>query len=433
MTKARTARFNAKRKTIVEAGTRILNRTGLSGFGLTEVAAEAGLKRPGIVYYFANAEELAEDIYSGALDQIEHRIETAGKAADPAARLGNLIELELRHHAAERRGEAIRRPQLGEIRALSPERRRRLGQRYHAILGRVAALLEVDGRQGRPIDRLGPAQIVMETVFWLPAWIDDYEPWMFDRVRDSIVDVLVNGYALTARHPRPATRARPLPDRKGAIDLEDYMRTATRLICASGFRGGSIDRIARELGVTKGSFYHHLDEKMELIEACFAHSQNRLSKLQREASEQRLPPVERLARVLQNVVEIQLDGRFPLLRTSALPALSAEARAKIIAQSRRNFRWYASELMQGIFEGEVRQVDPHIAAQVIGVAVNAVYDLSRLSQGAVSFADAPAFCALLERGITGLDKGAADVRNPGLQSQFHKRSMFAAGREKTDH
>lgn len=433
MARVRTARFHAKRQTIVDAGARILNRTGLSGFGLAEVAAETGLKRPSIVYYFANAEELAETIYSGALDQIEQRLATAGKAADPRARLTALFELELRHHAAERTGDAARRPQLGELRALSPDRRRKLGQRYHAILERMAAMLEVDAREGRTIHRIGPAQIVMEAVFWLPAWIDEYEPWMFERVRDGIVDVLLGGYAATASEYRPPILTEPMRDQHGTIELEDFMRAATRLICDSGFRGGSIDRIASKLGVTKGSFYHHLDEKSELIEACFAHSQTRLAQMQRQAGDLGLSPSQCLSAVLRNVVEVQLDGRFPLLRTSALPALSAEARAKIIVRSRRSFRWFATQLADGIADGGLRAVDPYIGAQILGVSVNAVYDLTRLYNGSVSVDDAASFCSLLEHGIIHPGEARHASKNGGLQSDIHKRSMLTAGRERKNH
>lgn len=399
MARARTARFNDKRAKIVEAGARVLNRTGLSGLRLTEVAAETGLKRPSLVYYFANAEELAEAIYSSALDQIEQRVAAASMEVDPYKRLSRLIDLELAHHAAERAGEAIRRPQLGELRALSPDRRRALGRRYHVVLHQVADMLEVGQRNQRLIEKLGPAQIAMETVFWLPAWLDEFEPWMFDRVREAVVDLLSNGFAVRSVGPSSALLSEPEPARKSAIDLEDYLRAATRLICDAGFRGGAIDKVAARLGVTKGSFYHHLDEKEELIETCFAHSQERLSNLQRRASERGLPLGESVSVVLLSVVQIQLDGRFPLLRTSALPALSAEARGQIIGQSKRNFRWFASELAAGVAAGTVRPIDPHIAAQIVAVAANAVYDLSRFYPDAISIKDARAFCRMLERGI----------------------------------
>lgn len=103
--------------------------------------------------------------------------------------------------------------------------------------------------------------------------------------------------------------------------------------------------------------------------------------------------------VLASVVQIQLDGRFPLLRTSALPALAAEQRASIIAQAKRNFRWFASEIAAGIAQGTMRPLDPHIAAQIVAVAANAVYDLARLYRGSITIRDARRYCRMLECGI----------------------------------
>ncbi len=49
----------------------------------------------------------------------------------------------------------------------------------------------------------------------------------------------------------------------------DFLRAATELINAEGYRGASVSKIASRLNVTKGSFYHHLETKDELVEECF--------------------------------------------------------------------------------------------------------------------------------------------------------------------
>lgn len=378
MSKAKTARWEEKREAILDAAMHVLNRTGLSGFRLSEVAAEIGLKRPSIVYYFANVEELAEAVYHRALDQIEGRVTLAAAEDNPPARLKKLLELELDYHAAQREGRAVRRPQLGEIRALSSDRRRVLGRRYHKILSDVSAMLDIADRRLRMINRLGPPLVVMESLFWLPAWLDQYESWAFPHVRDAMLETLLDGLMLNGRKSSAAILGEPPRIQRKAIDQDDYLRSASRLICDWGVRGTAIDRISSDLGVTKGSFYHHIAQKHELIEACFTQSQQRLSEIQRRASEREMSHADRVNSVASTIIAIQLDGRFPLLRTSALPAVSAEARAKIITQSTRNFRWFASEISAAIASGAMHARDPHIAAQIVGVTINAVYDLPRL-------------------------------------------------------
>ena len=399
MAKPKTARWEEKREAILDAATHVLNRNGLSGFRLADVAAQIGLKRPSIVYYFANVEELAEALYARALAQLEERVSHAEQGGDPRECLARLFELELAHHADERAGLAIRRPQLGEIRALSSDRRRGLGRRYHGILERVASMLGKDVCSARLVEVIAPAQVIMETVFWLPAWIDEYETWAFPRLREVLVETLLDGVMAKDTCARtPYIPEEPRLERK-AIDQDDYLRSATRLICAMGFRGGGIDRISAELGVTKGSFYHHINQKDELIEACFAHSQQRLSAIQRRAAERDMSPAERLRAVISTLISIQIEGRFPLLRSSALPALSADARTKIIAQSNRNFRWFASEIAEGIANGEMHSRDPHVSAQVLGAAINAIFDLPRLYGEGIGAKDVPYCAALLMHGI----------------------------------
>lgn len=399
MSKAKTARWEEKREAILDAAARVLNRTGLSGFRLAEVAKEIGLKRPSIVYYFANAEELAEALYARALDQIEDRVTLAQAQQNARAHIDKLFQLELSHHADEREGKAIRRPQLGEVRALSSERRRKLGTRYRRIIQRVANMLGDDAPRSKLIERIGPAHIVMETLFWLPAWLDEYEPWAFQQVRETLVDTLTNGVLASPGHLQTHRLVERPRSRSETIDQDDYLRAASHLICDYGIRGAAIDRVSAALGVTKGSFYHHVAQKNELIEACFAHSQDRLTAIQKMASERVSPAEERLSSVLTSIVEIQLSGNFPLLRSSALPALSADARAKIIAQSNRNFRWFASEIAAGVAAGALRSFDPHISAQVIGTAINAVYDLGRLYGDEIGPDDTAFYRDLLMHGI----------------------------------
>ena len=59
--------------------------------------------------------------------------------------------------------------------------------------------------------------------------------------------------------------------------LRAFLLAATRLINELGYRGASVQRIASELNVTKGSFYHHLDAKDDLVAACYRRSFDRIA------------------------------------------------------------------------------------------------------------------------------------------------------------
>lgn len=401
MASQKTARWNEKKDAIADAGAKILNRTGLTGLNLADVAAEVGLKRPSLVYYFGNVDDLAAEIYARSLSQLEERVEVALKENTPRDGLARLFEIELEYYEKERLGEWVRRPHLGEVRALPLDHRRTLGAQYHQLLKRVAQLVGSADRPGRLINSLGPAHLVMENIFWLPAWVESYDSWNFPHVRDSIVDVLLKGFVTKTGSYDSSEVGEPLAEAGTDVGQSDYLETATRFICEFGIRGAAIDRISAELGVTKGSFYHHLDSKLELIEACFDHSQERMSEIQRRATFRDLPPAQRLSSVLSSIVRIQLEGRFPLLRTSALPALSFEKRAQIINQHRRSFRWFAAAVSEGLSDGTTRSPNPHITAQFIGVTANSMFDLSRLYRGHIGLEDKDSVLTLIHEGIEG--------------------------------
>jgi AcrR family transcriptional regulator len=53
---------------------------------------------------------------------------------------------------------------------------------------------------------------------------------------------------------------------------EALLRAATALVNEQGHRGASVDRISARLNLTKGSLYHHHDNKLDLISECFERS-----------------------------------------------------------------------------------------------------------------------------------------------------------------
>ena len=119
------------------------------------------------------------------------------------------------------------------------------------------------------------AHMLLEVVFWLPAWLARYAINDFGRVGRRIVGILEDGLALPGAewNPRIYSEAEvdaAMPPQDPAA--QNFLRVATRLINESGYRGASVLRIVEQLNVTKGSFYHHLDAKDDLVIACYQRS-----------------------------------------------------------------------------------------------------------------------------------------------------------------
>lgn len=85
-------RLLARRRGIVLAATRCLQREGLEGTGMRDVFRAANLS-PGAVYrYFAGKEELLAAVAAESPSVAEAALEATEAAADPAARLRALLE-----------------------------------------------------------------------------------------------------------------------------------------------------------------------------------------------------------------------------------------------------------------------------------------------------------------------------------------------------
>ena len=149
---------------------------------------------------------------------------------------------------------------------------------------------------------------------------------------------------------------------------------ATRLINELGYRGASVQKIAFELNVTKGSFYHHHDAKDDLVLKCFQRSYDRLSKVQMAGYDLEGSYWTRLSSILNELLELQFFDPMPLLRTTALQALDTEHKSGVVTRSNRLARRFAGMLIDGIADGSVRPIDPLVAGQVIMSTVNSAYE-----------------------------------------------------------
>lgn len=56
------------------------------------------------------------------------------------------------------------------------------------------------------------------------------------------------------------------PAKKKLLTAEDWQEAALNVIAHNGVAGVAVEPLARELGVTKGSFYWHFSNRMDLVE-----------------------------------------------------------------------------------------------------------------------------------------------------------------------
>ncbi|MEA1082976.1 TetR/AcrR family transcriptional regulator [Sphingomonas sp. CD22] len=370
-----TKRFRAKRDAILSAAAEAINEQSAKGMTFADVARRVGLNTTSVTYYFKRKEDLAAAAFEHTLDQLLAMIDEASAAATPRERVRRYLALNMERLARVQRGEERAMAVLSDLRATEEPNRTRLMNRWREVFRRTRGLWGAAANRAET-DLFGArAHVLLENTFWLPVWLVRYEPDQYARVEARLMDVFDHGIAIPdgrwAPQPIDLTHEESEPGRAA------FLLAATRLINELGYRGASVQRIAAELNVTKGSFYHHLDAKDDLVIACYRRSFDTISDAQRLADEAGGSHWQRLSSTIATLLDVQFAERTPLLRTTALSGLPGVVRTAMVDRSNRIARRFAGTMMDGIAEGSIRAVDALVAAQALMALQNAAFDMRK--------------------------------------------------------
>ncbi|WP_174296468.1 TetR/AcrR family transcriptional regulator [Sphingomonas bacterium] len=371
---AGTRRFRAKRDAILAAAAQAINEQGAKGMTFADVARRVGLNTTSVTYYFKRKEDLAAACFEHTLNELQVMLDEALALPTPRERVGRYVALIMARLARIERGEAPPFAVLSDLRATEGEVRSRLMAGWQRVFRTTRLLWGTADTRAKTDLHGARAHVLLENGFWLPVWLARYDPDQYPRVEERLMDVLSGGIARSADiwAPEPVELTHDaLPAR------EAFLLAATRLINELGYHGASVQRIASELNVTKGSFYHHLDAKDDLVIACYDRSFEAIAEAQRLVDARGGSHWRRLASVVATLLDVQFGERGPLLRSTALSGLTPEVRDAMVARSNRIARRYAGTISDGIAEGSMRAVDPLIAAQALVALQNAAFDMRR--------------------------------------------------------
>jgi len=372
-----TPRFAARREQILDVGSRLINEGGLKGLTLGAVSEEIGLGGSSVTYYFRRKELLAIACYDRALDVLEDQVARAAEADSPSERIERFLHLvtsQIKEDSANQRHLA----QVLELRGMDDPYRTALIKRYFAIFASVRSFFgRAPDEEGRVLQFMR-AQIILEVAHMLPGWLEAYVAQDHPRVVRRVVELLTDGWAPsdTVEMPPAVLHETGEPDQ----GPDKFLGAAMRLINERGYRGASVDRIAAALKVTKGSFYHHLDAKDDLVLACFRRSLATIEKAQDAALESGGTFREKLSNLLASLTAVQLGNGTPLLRAAAFPVMPPELRREAMESYERIVRRFSGMIADGISERSIFPVDPRLAGEVIMSGLNAALELREMSR-----------------------------------------------------
>jgi len=398
---AATPRYAQKKEAILAAATTILNRQGVKGMTLADVAAEVGLITTSVTYYYRKKDDLAAACFLRGIETFDRMIAYAAEGSGWRERLLRFLDAYLDLSRRIRLREAPPMVSFTEMRALKEPQRSQVAEAYNAMFRHFRGFFdapEFDFLDRR--EKNARTHLLLEQAFWTNSWLRRYDVEDYPRVRDRMLDILSRGLAngdLPWEPARLEALTPPLPDPHDHA-RETFLIAATRLINQRGYRGASVEDISAQLHVTKGSFYHHNEGKDDLVADCFKRSFAVVRRAQLASRD--LPDQwQRLASVAAALVEYQLSDEGPLLRASAMGALPPPLRQNMAERYNRISERFAAMISDGVAEGTLRPVDPLIAAHMLNSMLNAAASLSAWVPGVTRDEAAALFARPLLRGV----------------------------------
>ena len=220
--------------------------------------------------------------------------------------------------------------------------------------------------------------LLLAELHWFNAWRFKIHSAYYGRFGRRVGEVLMNGIVKPSRHPGPLPFPQPLPviEASEGSAKDAFLQAATELINEQGYHGASVERISARLSVSKGSFYHHVETKDDLITACFDRTIGIIQSTIAEAEARSSNALEALLLLAVTLVHRQLSGEATLLRLSAGTTLPESLQPNVYMEYNRIAVRIGSMFSDGVVDGSIRPLDSYVAAEVFLGMVNTSDELS---------------------------------------------------------
>ncbi len=362
----RSERFERRRSEILDVASDQINSSGLHGLTLTSVARALSLDTSSVTYYFRFKEDLAAACLQRSLDQLEAFADIAGGEAEPRERVRRFVAESVELFRRAREPGAPHLAVISEISVLDETARAPLDASYRSASQAVRGFFDPRADSARAV----AANSLIANATWMSAWVIHYNTADLARVAERLTAVLLDGLEAAVPWSVSLESLEARGESQGR-----FLHAATNLINRHGYKGASVEKIAAEMGVSVGSFYHHLEGKDDLVIACFDRSFEVLDRACHRVEAAGGPCGPRLGALVSQLFAFQFSAESPLLRPSAFQALPPDLREKMLERMRAFTLHLSGLIADGVAEGSIRPVDPAVAGQCVLATVHAAADL----------------------------------------------------------
>jgi AcrR family transcriptional regulator len=161
-----------------------------------------------------------------------------------------------------------------------------------------------------------------------------------------------------------------LREKKTKLKKMEILERAAEVFRRKGFHTTTMDDIANQLMMTKGSLYYYFKSKDEILYLCHDHSLNLVIKLMQEVEASSDPPEIKLKKLLTNHMKVIMAEPTALIVATEFEPLKGEYRQKIFEKRDRFEAGLRQVLSEGIAKGVFCPYDHKILGFIILGALN---------------------------------------------------------------
>lgn len=146
--------------------------------------------------------------------------------------------------------------------------------------------------------------------------------------------------------------------------LRQILERAARIICQQGFEATSMQEIAVACGLTKAGLYHHIKTKDALLLAIMNYGMDLFEEVVLDRVSGIADPLERLRQTMARNVELvtQDSSKEVTIILHEHQTLTGAAQREINARKKRYVHFLEDSLREAIARGQIRPIDPTLAA-----------------------------------------------------------------------
>jgi len=171
----------------------------------------------------------------------------------------------------------------------------------------------------------------------------------------------------------PVTTARVRRPAQGPGSL---LEVAVGEFITRGYDATSMEHLSQAAGITKSSFYHHFSGKEALLRAALERALDGLFAVLDEPGARTGSPGARLRHIVRGQVEV-LVAELPYVTLLLRVRGNTETERWALERRRAFDAQIAALVREAVEAGEVRAVDPALAARLLSGMVNSVAEWAR--------------------------------------------------------